>query len=249
MQRSRLLLLLLIFLIFTTNLDAQRRRTPGKPAVREKSNKAIVVDERLAVLRLQPSLYSKPLQRMRRGRELIIQETKAADGVKFYRVTALPNNFGWVQSDAVVGLSKTGDDERLARLIQGSDNFDKIERAAIFVDNFPNSTLRPSVLLLLGDLSEEIALRLSKDANKTLNNREMAASGAPFHSFFLNYTSLDRYKKLGINFLFNVETKSFHYGGESWREIVRRFPASSEAVEAQKRLDSLKEKLAGNAGK
>lgn len=242
MQHSRLLILLLIFLVFTSDSEAQKRRTSEKPNA--ESNTAIVVDERLAVLRLKPSLFARPVQRMSRGREIIIQNEKTADGVKFYRVIVPPNNFGWVQADAVVRRSEKGDDQRLANLIQGSDGFDKIERAALFAKIFPASPLRPPVLLLLGDLAEEIAIKLSRDADKSLNNREMAASGAPLHSFFLNYSSLDRYKKLGINFLFNVETKSFHYDGETWREIVRKFPNSDEVAEAQKRLDSLKEKLA-----
>ncbi len=244
MQHSRLLILLVIFLIFASGAEAQKRRNSAKPAVKSKSDTAIVVDERLAVLRPQPSLFAEPIQRMRRGREVIVQSEKTADGVTFYRIIAPPNNFGWVQADAVIRKSKKGDDERLARLIQGSEDFDKIERAALFAEIFPDSPLRPPILLLLGDLSEETALKLSKDANRALNTREMAASGAPLHSFFLNYSSLDRYKKLGINFLFNVETKSFHYDGDAWREIVKKFPNSDEADEAGKRLDSLKEKLA-----
>ena len=71
----------------------------------------------------------------------------------------------------------------------------------------------------------------------------MAASGAPLHSFYLNYVSLDRYKRLGINFLFNPNAKLFHYDGANWREIIKKSPQSNEAAEAQKRLDSLKEKM------
>jgi hypothetical protein len=71
----------------------------------------------------------------------------------------------------------------------------------------------------------------------------MAASGAPLHSFYLNYVSLDRYRRQGINFIFNPNTKILHYDGASWSEITKKFPKSAEAVEAQKRLDSLKEKM------
>ena len=65
-----------------------------------------------------------------------ILETKEADGVTFYRVAAPPNNFGWVQSEAVVGNFRRGDDERLARLIQASNGFDQIELAVNFSRNF-----------------------------------------------------------------------------------------------------------------
>jgi outer membrane protein assembly factor BamD (BamD/ComL family) len=77
----------------------------------------------------------------------------------------------------------------------------------------------------------------------------MAASGAPLHSYFLNYVSLDRYRKLGIVFLFNSATRNFHYDGASWREIIQKYPASQEAAEAQKRLDSLKQKMEAQPAK
>ena len=71
----------------------------------------------------------------------------------------------------------------------------------------------------------------------------MAASGAPLHSFYLNYSRLDRYQKLRIIFLFNSNTKLFHYNGASWRELIEKYSATSEAKEAQKRIEALKEKM------
>ena len=138
---------------------------------------------------------------------------------------------------------RRGDDERLARLVQSSEDFDQIERATIFLENFPKSSLRPAMLLLFGDLIEEAAATLAREAARRLNRREMSATGAPLHSFYLNYTSLDRYRRLGVNFVFNPNTKMLHYDGASWREIIAKFPKSTEAAEAQKRLDSLKEKM------
>ena len=250
MKRS-LLLISLIFLAFVFTVEAQKKRRPSVPvrktstvqAPPEYSNTAVVVDERLAVLRAEPSLYAKPIQRMRRGRLLAISGTKQADGVTFYRVNLPPNNYGWIQAEAVTGKFRRGDDERLAKLVQASDGFEQIERAMLFLETFPNSPLRPAILLLLGDLTEESAAKISQDASRKLNKSEMAASGAPIYSFYLNYTSLDRYRKLGIDFLFNSNTKTFHYNGAAWKEIVSKFPNSSEVAEAQKRLDSLKEKL------
>jgi hypothetical protein len=71
----------------------------------------------------------------------------------------------------------------------------------------------------------------------------MAASGAPLHSYYLNFNMLDRYRRLGVRFLFNPSTRQFHYDGASWTEIVRKYPVSAEATEARKRLDSLKAKM------
>lgn len=248
MKCSFSLVFLICFLIFTPNLEAQKRRVSKKPASvtqksAEKTNTAVVVDERLAVLRAEPSLFARSIQRMRLGRIISISGSKEADGVTFYRVAAAPKNFGWVQSDAVFGKFRRGDDERLAKLVQSSDGFEKIERAQVFLETFDSTPLRPAILLLLGDLAEDVALKISTDATKKLDRREMSASGAPLHSFYLNYVLLDRYRKIGISFTFNSNTKLLHYDGAAWREIIQKSPASSEAVEARKRLDSLKEKL------
>ena len=239
--------LLVFLLVFASNLEAQKRRVLPKSKVAQKtnaiSNTAVVVDERLAVLRVEPSLFAKSIQRMRLGRIVTISGSKEADGVTFYRVKALPNNYGWVQADSVFAKFRRGDDERFARLIQASDDFEQIELATVFLETFTDSALRPAILLLLGDLVEESSLKLSNDATRRLNRREMAASGAPLHSFYLNYVSLDRYRRLDIGFLFNSSMKQLHYDGASWREIIRKFPKSAEAVEAKKRLDALNEKM------
>jgi hypothetical protein len=250
MKRSHFLIFLFIFVGFASKAEAQKRRFPvgkfNKPTAqvpREPSSAAVVIDERLAVLRTSPSLFSKSVVRMQNGRKISVLGSKEADGVTFYRVTAPPNNFGWVQADAVAGKFRRGDDARVAKLVQSSDGFEQIERTHIFLENFTDSPLRPAILLLHGDLMEEVALKISADATKKLDRREMAASGAPLHSFYLNFLALDRYRKLDNNFIFNTNTKLLHYDGASWREIVGKFPKSSEAVEAQKRLDALKEKI------
>lgn len=245
-----LALALLVVLNFTFSAQAQQKRRPvivNKKAVaaapREDANIAIVVDERLAVLRVAPSLYAMPVQRMRNGKILAVSGAREADGVTFYRVNVPPNNYGWIQSEAVVGKFRRGDDERFARLIQASGGFEQIERAMLYLEHFPNSALRPAILLLTGDLIETSAQKISLDAAKKLDRQEIKASGAPAHSFFLNFAPLDRFRKIGINFLFNQTTKNFHYDGATWREIVAKFPKNSEAADAQKRLDSLKEKM------
>jgi len=250
-MKRPLFLLLLLLVFFFSETSAQRKRPlrpKPKPISAQRSeadlNRAIVIDERLAVLRNAPSLFARPLRRMRRGRVVTILEARERDGVTFYRVASTASAQGWVQREAVAGKSRRGDDERLARLVQASDGFDRIERAQIFLANFADSPFRPSILLLFGDLMEEVALKMSADAARRLSRREMAASGAPLHSFYLNYASLDRYQRLGIGFVFNPNTRLFHYDGAAWREIVKKSPASNEAAEAQKRLDALKEKMA-----
>lgn len=240
-----------VLVFFITGLAQPQQKKPlplkTKTAAAVKSAEigqtAVVVDETLSVLRDRPSLFSESIQRMRRGRKIKILGVTEADGIQFYRVTAPPNNYGWVQADAVFGKFRANDEERLMRLVQAADAFEQIEIAVEFFNLYPQSKFRPSILLLYGDLLEETAVTLSKAANSRLSRKEMAASAAPLHSYFLNFNMLDRYRKLGIIFLFNPTTRTFHYDGWSWKEIGAKFSTSPEIVEAQKRLDSLKSKM------
>ena len=127
--------------------------------------------------------------------------------------------------------------------MQAADAFDQIELAVEFFTLYPDSKFRPAILLLFGDLLEEVAVRLSKDAASRLSRKEMAASGAPLHSYYLNFVSLDRYRKLGVTFNFNSATRQFHYDGASWKEIASKYTSVPEAAEAKKRLDLLKVKM------
>jgi hypothetical protein len=240
----------LILLMFglSESFIAQTRRTTGSgrttiATAPEAGKNAVVIDETLSVLRSKPSLFSDSIQRMRRGRKVQILAVAEADGVKFYKVTAPPAHTGWVQADAVFGKFRAEDEKRLATFVQASSGFEQIEVAVQFLELYPESQLRPSILLLFGDLLEETAGRLSRDAGSRLSRKEMAATGAPLHSYYLNFVSLDRYRKLGIKYQFNPSTRQFHYDGTSWKEILAKFPNSPESAEAAKRLNSLKLKL------
>lgn len=219
---------------FSNVTAQQQRRAPVG------GQRAVVVDERLAALRAEPSLSARLLQRMSRGRLVAITGAKRTpDGVAFYRVAVTKRTRGWLQADAVMTPSRAGDDERLLRLIRGSNDFDRIVRARIFLDLFPKSSLRPAVLMLYGEAAEEAAPRVSRDATRRLDQREMEAGGAPDFSYFMNFNGLDRYNRQGITFVYDRAKKQFRYDGESWRELVRRYPSSPEAAEARKRLNSL----------
>ena len=210
-----------------------RRRPPAGGRV------AIVVDERLSALRATPELSGMLMRRMGRGSFVAVKaEKRSRDGVIFYRINVNSRTSGWVQRDALVSPARSGDDARLLRLIKGSDDFDRIARARIFLDNFTGSALRPQVLLIYSQAAEDIAGRLSREAGRRLNEKEMEAGGAPIHSYFLNYSGLDRYNRQGIAFIFDVREKRLRYDGEGWQELVHRYPRSPEAAEARRRLDS-----------
>lgn len=239
-----LMSLALVLVCFVTG-DAQKRRpvSNSRSSAGDAARTAVVVDENLSVLRMRPSLFAEPVQRMRRGRRVQILGSAEADGVRFYKVSVPPSRSGWVQSEAVFARTRRADEERLARLILAADGFDQIEMAGAFLEIYPASDLRPPILLLIGDLLEDAASKLSRDATSRLSRRAMTASGAPVHSYYLNFNMIDRYRRMGVTFLFNSSLRTFHYDGETWKELVRRFPTTTEAAEAKKRLDSLSEKM------
>jgi hypothetical protein len=226
--------LLITFALAThaTDVCAKGRRRP--PSV---GSTAVVVDERLAALRDAPALSANLLQRLGRGRYVSVTgERRSREGLTFLRVAVTSRTSGWVQTEAVVRPSRAGEDARLLRLIEGSEEFDRLARARLFLEAFPRSTLRPAVLLLFGDAAESAAARLTREAVRRLDSREMEAGGAPLSSYFLNYNGLDRWRRQGVVFDFDDAAKQFHYDGATWREILRRHPRSPEAVEARKRL-------------
>ncbi len=226
----RKLTLFLLLLFCTGSTFAQRKPPTG-------GRLAVVVEERLAALRATPQLNGRLVRRLGRGRLVAIRSAKTnADGITYFLVNVSSRTHGWIQREAVVSPARAGDDQRLVRLIERSQGFDRISRARIFLDHFTRSPLRPEVLLLLGDSAEELAAHLSTDAAR---RRKDDPGEAPEFSYYLNYTGLDRYNRRGVNFVFDKSTKRFHYDGAAWRELIRRFPKTPQAAEAKHRLTVL----------
>ena len=226
-------LLLFLLVCLEIKVEAKRRPPPG-------GRLAIVVDERLSALRRTPALTGLLVRRIGRGGLVAVRsEKRSPGGLVFYRVNVNSRTSGWIQREAVILPSRLGDDARLLRLINGSGDFDRIARARIFLDYFRVSKLRPEVLMTYALAAEEAASLLSRDASRRLDAREMEAGGAPLYSYFLNFNSLDRYNRQGITFVFDVRAKRFHYDGESWQELVHRYPRSPQAEEARKRLEAV----------
>ena len=231
---SGLLIALLLLQCVPTKAQARKKRVPPGGRV------AVVVDERLAALRSAPDLRAKLVERLGRGHLVSIRGEKAtSDGLKFYRVAISRKTYGWLQSDAVVVPWRAGDDRRLLTLIENSDEFDRIVRAKTFLDAFPRSALVPKVLALYASEADDIAEKLSQTAQRRFTRNELPADGAPEFSYYLNYSGLDRYNREGITFQFDRATKKFSYDGAAWREILKRYPNSPEAVEARKHLDAM----------
>ena len=233
---ANILVLRILFLIFLQALPlapgmAQKRRVPSGGRL------AVVIDERLAALRDAPDPSAKLLHRLSRGRLVaVLGGLRNREGLTFLHVAVTRRTKGWLQTESVIAPWRAEDDDRSLRLIRSSEDFDRIARARLFLDAFPRSPLRPQGLLLFGDAAEAAAEKLSREAGRRLEQNEMTAGGAPEFSYFLNYNGLDRYNRLDITFIFDRASKSFHYDGAAWREIVRRYPQSPEAAAARQRL-------------
>lgn len=214
--------------------QAQQRRVPPGGRI------AVVVDARLAALRAVPNPSGTLLRRLGRGRFVSIRGSqRTADGLLFHRVAINRRTSGWMQSEAVAASWHTNDDERLFHLITGPDEFERAARAKIFLDTFPRSALRPTVLLLYSQAAEEAAEQLTRSAQRQFTRNEIPENGAPLFSYFLNYNGLDRYNRQGVKFVFDESTKTFHYDGAALRDILRRYPQSKEAPEARVMLEKI----------
>jgi hypothetical protein len=223
----------LFILFLSATAAAQKQRVPPG------GHLAVIADERLAALRSLPDPSAHLLRRLSRGRFVSIRGTsRSRDGLVFYHVAVNRRTSGWVQSEALIASWRPGDDQRLLRLLNGVDEFDRVARARLFLDAFPRSVLRPRVLLLYGDAAEEAAAKLSREAERRFERRELPADGAPEFSYYLNYSGLDRYNRAGIVFVFDRSAKRFHYEGAAWREILQRYPKSPEAAVARTRVES-----------
>src|SRR5215813_11505263 len=222
------LTLCLVFILFLQITGFAQKKPPSGGRL------AVVVDERLAALRATPQLNGRLVRRLGRGRLVAVRSGKtSSDGITFFLVNVTSRTHGWIQREAVASPTRAGDDQRLLRLIEHSQGFDRISRARIFLDHFTRSSLRPKVLLLLGDTAEELAKQLSTDAARRLKDDP---GEAPEFSYYLNYTGLDRYNRQRVGFIFDPSTKRFHYDGAAWRELVRRYPRTPQAAEAKNRL-------------
>lgn len=221
---TKLLITILIHFCFQPTVFAQQKPPKG-------GRIAIVVDERLSALRSTPDLTGVLIRRVGRGRLVAIRGSRTnSEGVVFYRISVSTRTQGWMQREALVSVSQRDDDKRLLSLIRNSSDFDRIARARIFLDLFSRSPLRPQALLLLGEAAEEAAARLTRDATRRL--------GVLDSTYYRNYTGLDRYNRQGIRFMFDQVTRQFHYDGAAWRELIRRYPRSPEAMQAEERLAS-----------
>src|SRR5678815_2954343 len=109
------LTLCLLFILFLQLTGFAQKKPPSVGRL------AVVVDERLAALRATPQLNGRLVRRLSRGRLLAVRSIKtSADGISFFLVNVSSRTHGWIQREALVSPSRTGDDQILLTLIERS---------------------------------------------------------------------------------------------------------------------------------
>ena len=197
---------------------------------------AYVVDEHFSALRREPKLTGRIIERMRLGRFIaVLPQRRRGDGLMFYRVAISRRRRGWVCERAFVLAGRPGHDARLLRLIEEAEGFHRLVLAHLLVTQFPRSSLRPQALLIFGEEAEKAAEALSRQVRR----REPAIAadeGLSPRQWYLNDERLDRYNRLGVMFEYDETLRTYRYDGWSYREILRRYPTSAEALRAAQRL-------------
>jgi hypothetical protein len=209
--------------------QAQARRKVFIPGQR-----AIVIDERLSALRAQPDVKAGLEQRLRRGRAVGILGATA--NRKFLRVAVSRNVRGWVLAEAVARAGNPADAERLLKLIEETeDDFTKVRLARLCADEFRATPAAPKALLLMGEIAEKAAERLTRDAKRRVGDEE-PGRGLGRRDYVLNHTGLDRYNRIGVTFDYDEAADRLVYDGASYRELLRLFPKSGESKLAREKL-------------
>lgn len=206
--------------------------------------KAVVIDERLSALRQEADIHAPVLKRLRVGRAVYITSAKGA-GSAFYRVAVTRRTRGWIHQGALALPGRAGEDERVLRVIEETrDGLDRIALCELFLERFSRSRYSPRALLLLGEEAERAAAALTQHARRRLKTVDEAAHDVSTEEFYLSDPGLDRYSRLRIGFRFDPSQTRYAYDGRAYRDLVRRYPHSTEAATARRQIDSLDSQLA-----
>lgn len=209
--------------------------------------RAIVYDERLSALRTQPNVKAQLISRLHRDRDVgIIGSPRSMNGgPQFYPVAVSRNMRGWVIAEALARPQQGQDAARLMNLLEETkDEFSRVRLARLYADQYRGKDLAPHALLKLGQAAEQAAAKLSRDAKKRVGEPdEVLDKRLSERDYMLNYVGLDRYNKLGVTFDYDEANGRLIYDGGAYREILKSYPRSQEALEARTQLEKIKQSL------
>jgi hypothetical protein len=247
---------MLVLLVFGSHVSGQEKPKPAtsggsvtastQPSAKHLTLfKAFVVDDRLSTLRREPGLQSEVIHRLRLGRPVyIVGSAKPKTEPRYCRVAVTRRTRGWILESALAMRGKTGEDQRIMKLIEGTkDGLDRISLCRLLIERFAQSQLVSRALLVMGEEADRAAQILSQRARKRLADASEENWNASSRDYFLNDVGLDRYSKLHIVFDFNEFTSEYVYDGKAYGDIVRRFPNHEEAGLARQRIEVVKQKL------
>ena len=151
---------------------------------------------------------------------------------------------GWILLPAVARAGRSRDDQRILELIaESTDDFVCARLARICADEFAGTPAARAALLLLGEAAERAAERLTR----TVSRRSGASSVSDRVSdrvshrvSWLSDPALDRYNRIRVLFELDPSGQRLVYDGGAYRELLRRYPQSAEAIVARERLVSLR---------
>jgi hypothetical protein len=202
------------------------------------SNRAIVCDERLAALRRQPDIRAPIVRRLRRGRIVTVIGPARGNSEQglFVPVAVTRRTRGWILLPAVARAGRSRDAQRILELVaESTDDFVCARLARICADEFAGTPAARAALLLLGEAAERAAERLTRTIS-----RRSGTSNVSDRVRWLNDPALDRYNRIRVLFELNPSGQRLVYDGGAYRELLRRYPQSAEAMVARERLASLR---------
>lgn len=234
------LMILTLMLMFVLPVNAKERE-PWNMDGQFKA--AYIADSALAVLRKAPNVKAVCLKRLHTGRRLyILSSHQSRDGIKYYYVAVTRRTRGYIDAESLVSPMQTHDDMRLMKLIGNANGIEKILLAQLLSQHFPASPLSANALLVEGETAEQLAQELSQRTTRHLPqqlNRDL-----PIARYLLNYSGLDRYSRLGIEFAVDAKG-NYYYTGAAYQKILVRYRKSVCAQAAQEHLTALKNRLSG----
>ncbi|MCI0485501.1 MAG: hypothetical protein L0229_02765 [Blastocatellia bacterium] len=209
--------------------------------------KAFIVDYRLSALRREPDMQSEVIKRLSIGRPVYIIGSKSGgEGQpRFYRVAVSRRTRGWIHESAIAVPGRAGEPERVMKLITDTrDGLNRIAICRLFIDRFGRSPLLPRAMFAMAEESDDAGTSLTRNARKRLAKVGEEGNDVDVRDYYLSDTGLDRYSRLHIKFDFNPDTNRYVYDGQAYRDIIKRFPDSDEAVRARVRLARMEKRLA-----
>ncbi|HSB09916.1 MAG TPA: hypothetical protein VLM38_10560 [Blastocatellia bacterium] len=219
----------------------------SEPARRPAYLKAFVIDDRISVLRREPTSQSEALRRLRLGHVVfVIQGNNASADSRFCRIAVSRRTRGWIHRSALAVERRAGEDKRLMRLIEAThDGVDRITLCRILIERFGRSPLVPRAFLVMGEEADRAAESLSQRARRRNPESTAVSPNVPWRDYYLNDPGLDRYSRLHIVFDFDEARSEYVYDGKAYREILKRYPNGQEAVVARRHLNDAREKTPG----